>query len=1080
MPSPRPMQLLTAPRLTPLVEHLAANMRGAPLPPRKMEIIVVQSQGMRRWLTLQLADEFGCAGSISLPFPAHFVREIGRRIAPATAVSADGDPFSRETLAWRLDSLLRSLPSDDAVYEPLRHYIAGTDERARFGLATRIAARLDDYQMYRADLLREWEVGRDVPDTPHAAWQAALWRTLCGNAAGGAPHLAARLRRTIDALNAESVPDLPSRVTVFGVSTLPPLFIELLAALARHVPVTVYTASLNHASVHPLAAALGTQGREFVAELIGRGAEVTSLEEQTTPRTGLLGSLQRELGAGGAGDSPVLLADGDASLRIHDAHGRQRQLEVLRDQLFAALSEDPTLRPHDLLLLVPDAAEWAPLVDAVFGASDKDAAHLPYRIADRPMRRAQPAAEALSRLLALEGGRLARSEVFGLLAHPLVRQAAGLSEAEVDALEVLTQRANVRWGYDASSRAALGLPGYEAASWRAGLDRLLLGLTIGRSDDEVLGLLAESGDTAGEPVMVAALAAWVDTLAATLADWRTPRTLAAWSNTLIGVADAFLHAEEPAEQQTLLSVTSAIRRLGVFGETAAHSAEVTFGVVRDWLESELDNDSFGGGFLAGGMTVAALKPMRSLPFRVIAVAGLDDGVFPRQERRSAFDLLELERRAGDRNLRDDDRQLFLDLLLAAQDRLILAYGGRAVSDNSPRAPSVVLDELLDHLDRRTGGEARRQLVVSHPLQPFSPRYFIPGRDPRLFTFSRAQASAARVSAQRGEADRPFVTAAHALPPEATGTTLELTLRDLTDCWTNPSKFFCKHALRLTLRDDERDVDDEEIFTPGKMEQGGIKARMLAAAMSGERDEGRERRRLLADGTLPPGELGVSWHSTLSEQVANVLAQLDGDAHPVTVPITLGGNGWRLTGRIDGVRGDRRITVRAGGVRPEHRIRAWVEHVAMCAAREGGTAGLPGTTVLVGKDGLDETIGTVANAASLLNALVGVVREAKSSPLPFFAQSGWKWFEASRSKPKKKKGGAKDDADGSEQAARRKQAATSEFERMSNQWNKVPCDAEDAHVALCFRGANPMVDRWAEFDRLATTLFNGWLSAGATQ
>jgi exodeoxyribonuclease V gamma subunit len=193
--------------------------------------------------------------------------------------------------------------------------------------------------------------------------------------------------------------------------------------------------------------------------------------------------------------------------------------------------------------------------------------------------------------------------------------------------------------------------------------------------------------------------------------------------------------------------------------------------------------------------------MRSLPFRVIAVAGLDDGVFPRRERRAAFDLLEHERRPGDRDLRSDDRQLFLDLLLAAGARLILSYSGRAVSDNSPRAPSVVIDELLDHLDRRSAGSARASLVVRHPLQPFSPSYFAAGRDPRLFTFSHAQALAASATAQRAETEPPFVAPDGVLGLADASPLFELTLRDLADCWMNPSQFFCRRVLRFSLDGD---------------------------------------------------------------------------------------------------------------------------------------------------------------------------------------------------------------------------------------------------------------------------------------
>jgi exodeoxyribonuclease V gamma subunit len=256
-------------------------------------------------------------------------------------------------------------------------------------------------------------------------------------------------------------------------------------------------------------------------------------------------------------------------------------------------------------------------------------------------------------------------------------------------------------------------------------------------------------------------------------------------------------------------------------------------------------------------------------------------------------------------------------------------------------------------------------------------------------------------------------------------------------------------------------------------------------MNGRRDEAAEQRRLVAEGTLPPLALGASWHAALSREVAEVLARLEGYTPPVTVPVTLPGNGWRLTGRIDGVRGDRRLIVRAGNVRAEHRVRAWVEHVVMCAAREMGTTGLPGTTELFGKLSkgkydVAEQIAPVGGASALLDALVDAVRQAQSSPLPFFVQSAWKWLDATHPKPAKKKKGSAAATPVADLAALGKQAAKAEFARVSHQFNPLPGDSEDPHVALCFRGTDPMEDRWADFERLARTLFDRWPSVGAVE
>lgn len=1107
-----PLHLLTAPHLAPLLEHLAGGLTRAPLPPREEEVIVVQSQGMRRWLTLQLADRFGCAGSLELPFPATFVRELSRVLLGEHGSRDQHDAFSRDALTWRLDAMLDALPPNDATFAPLRTYLARADDRTRFGLAAQVAARFDDYQMFRADVLDGWEAGNDYPGTSHGRWQAALWRRLRAEAGNGAPHTGNRLQRLIDTLqraepngsldggSGDLPRGLPARVTVFGVSTLPPLFVDLLVAIARHRPVMVYSAALAAESSHPLGGAYGGQSREFVTGLKARGATVQRVDATPNGAT-LLARLQRELAAGEAGTAPLEVSRDDDSLRVHDAHGEMRQLEVVRDQLLAALAADDTLRPHDLLLLVPDAGEWAPKVDAVFGVSVHGTPRIPYRIADRPLRRAQPAAEALARLLSLEGGRLERSAVLSLLSLPLVRQGAGLAAGDLEWIESALERANIRWGYDGAAREALGFSDYEEASWRAGLDRLLLGVAVGRVDDEVLGLLPEAGDLLGEPELLATFARWVDDLADTLAQWRHERSLADWTATLIGTIERFLAPDDTYEQQMVGAVAATIRRLSALGEVAGYDKTVKFAVVRDWLEAELDDEGFGSGFLQGGMTVAALKPMRSLPFRVIAMVGLDDGVFPRRDRRSAFDLLEHERRAGDRDLRSDDRQLFLDTLMAAEGRLILAYGGRAVSDNSPRAPSVVIDELLDHVGRRavlaaggaegngtadsenTGGTAngsddvaRRVMVVRHPLQPFSATYFVGGGDPRLFSYSREQAGAARALGNRRDEEAPFVVAAIE-PMEGEGDgVFALTLKDLTDCWTNPSRYFCTRTLRVYLGHELAEAADEEMFAPNYMEQGLIRSRMLGGVLAGTRDAEGEQRRQLANGELPPRELGRAWHAKLWSDVARVVEQVPNHEAAATIPITIGGDGWRLKGRIDGVRGDQRFAVRAGPMGPDHYIRTWVEHLAMLAARDLGDRKLPQTTILVWREGdkvKSARYAAVPNATEHLSALVEAARDGLRRPLPFFARAGHAWgttafAQPSSGKTKGKKGGAAAMKDPRDEATKKYHEQPTEHSSGG--------DAQDDYVTLCFRGVDPMVEMWEEFEQLAQRLFEGWSEA----
>ena len=346
------------------------------------------------------------------------------------------------------------------------------------------------------------------------------------------------------------------------------------------------------------------------------------------------------------------------------------------------------------------------------------------------------------------------------------------------------------------------------------------------------------------------------------------------------------------------------------------------------------------------------------------------------------------------------------------------------------------------------------------------------RDPdkRLFTYSSAQATAARANAGKRVADLQFVTRPVDAP--ASVGIGELSLRDLTDFWENPSKFFCRRVLRLSLEGSGSDGADDELFGVDAMTEGLVKSRMLSASLAGTRDSTRELRRFLADGSLPPGEIGASWYNALSTKVAAVLALIPQDIPARSAIIEIERDGWRMKGRLDGIRGDVRFMVRAGNLRAEHRIKAWVEHVAMCAARESGIAGLPSTTVLMGKEGMKgaERIGPVPKALDALASLVTGLLAGHTSPAPFFPQAGWAWFAASRSAPKKK-GGKKSEP--KDPVAMAKAA----FEKESTPWSSMGGDNEDPYIALSFRGDDPMESRYAEFERLTSVLFNAWPSAG---
>ncbi len=1088
------LSILTSNRLEVLAEHLAGVLAAEPLPPLDREPIVVSSAGMGRWLTFELADRLGIAASLTLPFPGSFCRRLAERLLetdPGDDHSEQPSRFDREPLTWGLFGRLPE--AGDAA--PDSYLADDGDHLKRYQLAVRLAGLFEGYQLFRPRMLLEWQRAAGKPGAgadPHARWQAWLWRSLTGG--GPEDHPARRCLRLLELLRASPEPPdaLPRRLSVFGASTLPPIFLEVAAALARFIPVRIYLLSPTYhywgdlrsereaahirrraratpagddhfEEGHPLIASWGRQGRDFfnlLQDADVQGAAWHELERIDPGDDTLLRALQSDVlhleDRSAAGAEPRRLAAGDDSLTVHACHSPMREMEVLRDQLLAAFDADPRLEPSDVLVMVPRIGDYSPWVEAAFGALWEGTPTLPFAIADRQAGQELPASETVLRLLDLVGSRIATGAVLDLLDTAVVRRAFDVAAGEVPVLRRWVRDSRIRWGIDGPQRAAdFDVPGEEANTWRAGLDRLLMGYAAGGGDELVAGVAPEAGSTAGGAELLGRLADFAATLFRHLRRLRDPRPADAWARDLAAALEDLHRAESEEEESALELVREVLEELRQARELAGVEEDLSRQVVRAHLGRRLAGDGFGSGFLDGRITFCALKPMRALPFKVICVAGLDEGAFPRRDPRHGFDLMASDRRLGDRSLAEDDRYLFLETLLAAGDKLILTYQGRSQKDNSPRAPSAVLAELLDYLDRAfvtsNGRPAREEIVVEHRLHPWNPAYFGSGDDPatpasrRLFSYSREGARASR-RVGRPAAAMPFIGNEEPIFI-ADEEPIAVDLPDLVALWVHPAKHYCRKVLQLSLPERETS-EEEEPFDVDFLDRYNVSQWLLERRLEGLPAGDGELELLRRRGELPLAGLGAAHYARLARRVSDFAATLPTPEPRDPQLIDLSGRGFRLHGRLDRLTEDGRLSFRCANLKPKDLVRAWIAHVARAAWEQKHPSGLPPVTHL---HGIDRAVrfGPLENPAALLDTLIAGHRAGLDRPLPLFENASHAFAEATLR----------------EKAGASRKLTPSGAARRAFAGGRFAGDAGDPYVQLCFRDRDPLAEdgftRWAE-------------------
>ena len=1019
------LKLYTSNRMEALSDNLAELLRDDPLrDPLDEEIVIVQSRGMERWLSLELARRRGICANIRFPFPIHFVYDVFRHTLgnlPETS------PYDPAVLTWKIMHLLpRSM--DGEAFQSLRYYLGSGGMNLRcYQLSARIAGVFNQYLLFRPEMIRKWERGEE----DH--WQALLWRDLAQSMES--PHLAALQEAFFRGLREQTPawPNMPRRVSVFGVSALPPFHLKILAALANFMEVNLFLMNpsreywhdivsdremtriaektksyglseeedLHLEQGHSLLASLGTLGRDFFQLLNDYPLSENALFEEPGEEN-LLRTIQsdilnlRERGREGK----KLLADGDTSLLIHSCHSPMREIEILQDRLLSFFAADPGLKPGDILVMTPDIGLYAPFIQAVFSLPSDDSRWLPFSIADRSIPQESPLIETFFRLLALPGSRFPASEVFDILATPAVRERFSLSEADLHEIHHWLQDTGIRWGTDAESRGDMGLPPLPWNTWRAGLERLLLGYALTAPQEGRLfqGILPYNQIEGSVTDILGRFLNFTDTLFRSVSALSEQRTLSDWAEYLLDFSDNFFAATEE-RLRDLQALRRSLHKLADLQERSGFPERIPLETVRAWLKENISAQAFGTGFLTGGVTFCALLPMRSIPFRIICLLGMGDDSYPRRSFTPGFDLMTKQPRPGDRSLRNDDRYLFLEAILSARDKLHISFVGQDIRDNSSRPPSVLVSELLDSIEEGfefSQGDIRARLVVKHPLQAFSPAYF--GDNPQLFSYSPENAAAARRAGRKREDPLALISAGL---PEAGEEWKTVSLSALCRFFVNPARYLLQERLGIRLEDDQVILEDKERFTLDNLEQYHLRRELIDQGLSGRNmiDQGFSVRgipnrpeTILAAGRLPHGNPGICSYEDQHRSATAFLARLAplSSGRRLADLVIDGSIGpYHLTGRIEHRYEHSVIHFRPAKVKANDRLQVWITHLFLHLAPDSEDLR---QSIYMGED-MTCRYPPLANPEKHLAKLLAIYWEGLHHPLRFFPRTSAAYAEA---------------------------------------------------------------------------------------
>ena len=537
--------------------------------------------------------------------------------------------------------------------------------------------------------------------------------------------------------------------------------------------------------------------------------------------------------------SPDVNVKQDDSIVISSAHSALREVQGLHDYLLHQFNDDADLTPKDILVMCPQIEQYAPYVNAVFtrGWQDvgDDVPPLPCSIADRSAKDSDPLVAAFVELLALPDSRFGVSQILSLLRLPAIGEKFSIAPDDLDKITLWLSEASVHWGIDVEHKQRfIGERASNSFTWQQGLSRLLRGFAFNDSEQIYQEQLLLSNVEGDDAILLGQLMLFIEQLQYFTLELNKPRSAVQWQSFLLNqLEQLFTRIDDKVinSETSLAIVEQAIANLVEHCQHAHFEELVPLTIIVDYLNNHFSQGDASKQFMVGQVTFCSMLPMRSIPFKVIAVLGLNDGEFPRQRQPLGFDLMSLTpMKLGDRSRRGDDRYLFLEAIISARKALYLSYQGRNIKNNNERQPSIVLKELMDYLQQGYGwqfSESKETRGINQlPMQAFSENNYKgrwPSFDARWLALGQPKNAQTDISTP---ALAPQVSLASELE-----SSLVVSSDSILRFFQHPAKMFAQQSLNLYFDNAMVMLDDVEPFNVDRLQSYLVRQQLLEASLA---------------------------------------------------------------------------------------------------------------------------------------------------------------------------------------------------------------------------------------------------------
>jgi exodeoxyribonuclease V gamma subunit len=897
--------------------------------------IITQTEGMNTWLKYQIAGKLGIAANYRFIKSQDMINMVYFLLGGNSS-----ETLSRENLLWILFKLLGEKDFTDRFTNIAAYYNTGLPDSdvKKMALAEKVADLFDQYQMYRPDMINEWN-HRSIHDTQD--WQSYLWnsfRRMLGDKLPDRTRVSSYIAEQLK--NPAQQQALQAKLPVvylFGLSITTNYHLQLYYTLGQFIDIRFYLvnpapgqywfedksakqiarlqqkgfADISETPGNTLLTSWGKVLQDTYSllfqndDLLNNYNEIASDEPEPTS---LLKKIRFDIYQNNA-DASDINADElkDGSIVINSCYSEAREVEVLYNYLVGLIDKrKEQLSPREILVMVSDINTYAPYIKAVF---DNAPYKFPYNIADEGYIEQDTVSAALKSLLGMKEEEFTAENVIRLLDSSFIRERFGITET--GPLRDAVNNANIRFGIENNMDDESTY-----VSWTYGMKRLMFGICM--NGDAEYGSDIESLYPIDMLEGAAALQLinfnhFVEILVQSIEERSVNRTVAEWIQYVQDVVDNMICEPESASDEDYYALLKQLEAYNTLHEY--FDDKVSFDVFCLSFTKQLDTVTNSSTFLSAGITFCSLIPMRSIPFKVIAMLGLGFDKFPRKDVFLSFNLMDEKKQKGDRSVKENDKHLFLETILSANDYLYISYVGQSIKDNTSVPPSILVDELLGYIQNGAGQsiDVKKLMVKKHPLHGFSRQY----NQQELHTYLSYEIghSLTLINPDKQQEALNFD---------------EIPLHALSAFFKDPFKGYYNSVLKIYYTDEETLLEENEIFELNGLQQWSLKHDIVSIeeeAMNTMRDK------MVKTGKLPLKNMAdVLLENTVTEVsgIRDLWVELIEGASPSSMPVAIKLDDSTITGDIH-CYGNKLITISFSRNDIKNMMGAYLQYIAARAA-----------------------------------------------------------------------------------------------------------------------------------------------------